>query len=110
MEEQGGLSEDQRRALEIEHRERLRTIAYNHWIARQRHITQNLRLETEGQDGPGGPAFHRFQLLHVPEGVDRVNRSLALVIEENDARFRIDFVHVHGQNLTWAIEAEWPRQ
>ena len=102
-EEQRRLFEErrQRRAVEYEARQRERVIAFNRWIERQRDIA--LR-QTEGQYGPpAGPFIYRIGLAELPPGVERINRSLIWIIEENGVRFRFDMVHVDGEHVTWAV-------
>lgn len=89
-------------------------IEYNRWIERQRRIEHNLRLQRENQDelrNPRrGPFVYTAQLLQVPEGVERISRSLVLDIEESGVRFRFDIIQVYNDHVTWAVTASWPGQ
>ena len=90
-------------AFEQEQRDRQRELGYSRWLERQRWIAYNQRLQTEYQEGPGGPLVYRFQLLELPEELERVNRSLVLTIDENSVRFRLEVVQVDNDHITWAV-------
>ena len=74
----------------------------------------NLPLRTENRDEPAnqgrGPMVYRFQILNPSEDIQRINRTLVLLIEENGVRFQLDMVQIFNDQVIWTITAGWPGQ
>ena len=107
VQEQRDLEErQQRRAAELAIAQRARILNYRRWIERQRHIAHNQGLRTEARGDPDDPGEGpTVLLLHVPEPIERINRSLVLIIEENGVRFKVDIIEVDHQQILWAVSA-----
>ena len=102
------------RLLRREADERLATLGVifsNRWIQSQRGRPENQRLQASNEYDPSrldGPIVQTFSLVEVPQPVQRITRSLTLVIVENGRRFRCEIIEVDSQFLIWTVTGYYP--
>ncbi|KAM0806240.1 hypothetical protein BDR22DRAFT_10428 [Usnea florida] len=89
----------------------LGVIFSNRWIQSQRGRPENQRLQATNEHDPSrldGPIVQTFSLVEVPQPVQRISRSLTLVIVENGRRFRCEIIEVDSQFLIWTVTGYYP--
>ena len=104
--------EEETQRLQEDNREadgRLATLGVifsNRWIQLQRGRPENQRLQASNEYDPSrldGPIVQTFSLVEVPQPVQRISRSLTLVIVENGRRFRVEIIEVDSRFIIWTV-------